>query len=114
MSLTANCICPTAETARARIRDQLARGDSPEVITANYVSEFGTSALTIPPDQGALRLIYGVPIVASLGGLGLVLFTVHRWKRRGNAARAPSPSGSTAERDEYDVKLDEELKKLDG
>jgi cytochrome c-type biogenesis protein CcmF len=110
-----SCICPTAETARARIRDQLARGDSVEVITANYVSEFGTAALTVPPDQGALRLIYGVPILASLGGLGVVFFAVRRWKRRdATAVRASLRGDHTAERDEYDAKLDEELKKLDG
>jgi cytochrome c-type biogenesis protein CcmF len=109
------CICGTAETARARIRDQLARGDSPETITANYVAEFGTASLTVPPNQGALRLIYAVPIAASLGGLGVVLVAVRRWKRRGDTAAGPAnrPPGPV-ERDEYDAKLDEELKKLDG
>jgi cytochrome c-type biogenesis protein CcmF len=109
------CICDTAKNARSRIRDQLARGDSPDVIVANYVSEFGAAALTVPPNEGALRLIYGVPIVASLGGLGVVLLAVRRWKRRDQAvAGAPVSAGSPAERDEYDAKLDEELKKLDG
>jgi cytochrome c-type biogenesis protein CcmF len=109
-----NCICGVAETARARIRDQLGRGDSPEVITANYVAEFGSASLTVPPNQGAFRLIYAVPIVASLGGIGVVLVVVRRWRRRdANAVRAPSAPGSPPERDEYDAKLDEELKKLD-
>jgi cytochrome c-type biogenesis protein CcmF len=108
------CICSTAERERARIRDQLGRGDSPEVIAANYVSEYGTAALTVPPNKGALRLIYGVPIVASLGGLGIVLVAVRRWKRRGDTAAKNNPAPpASAPRDEYDAKLDEELKKLD-
>ncbi|HMI83150.1 MAG TPA: cytochrome c-type biogenesis CcmF C-terminal domain-containing protein, partial [Polyangiaceae bacterium] len=108
------CICGTAETARARIRDQLARGDTPETITANYVAEFGTASLTVPPNEGAYRLIYAVPIAASLGGLGVILAAVRRWKRRNvTAVGAPSAAASPAERDEYDAKLDEELKKLD-
>ena len=108
------CICAAAERERARIRDQLARGDSPEVIAANYVSEYGAAALTVPADKGALRLIYGVPIVASLGGLGVVLVAVRRWKRRGDTAAKNNPAPpASAPRDEYDAKLDEELKKLD-
>jgi cytochrome c-type biogenesis protein CcmF len=110
-----NCVCSTAEMARSRIRDQLARGDSVDTIVANYVAEFGTASLTVPPDQGALRLIYAVPIAASLGGLGIVLVAVRRWKRRDEAAaRAPQKAAAASERDEYDAKLDEELKKLDG
>jgi cytochrome c-type biogenesis protein CcmF len=108
------CICGTAEAARVRIRNQLARGDSPELITANYVAEFGTGSLTVPPNEGGLRLIYAVPIVASLGGLGIVFFAVRRWKRRdASATGSRTAPASPAERDEYDAKLDEELKKLD-
>jgi cytochrome c-type biogenesis protein CcmF len=107
------CICGAAEQARARIRDQLARGDSAEVIAANYVSEYGAAALTVPPNQGALRLIYGVPIVASLGGIGVVLFTVRRWRRRDSSSAKAQALGGSPPRDEYDAKLDDELKKLD-
>jgi cytochrome c-type biogenesis protein CcmF len=108
------CICPTAERERARIRDQLARGDTTEVIAARYVEENGAASLTVPPDQGALRLIYAVPIAASLGGLGVVLIAVRRWKRRGETAAKETPAPpASSERDEYDAKLDAELKKLD-
>jgi cytochrome c-type biogenesis protein CcmF len=108
-----NCICSAAETARARIRDKLGRGDSIEVITADYVAEYGSVALVIPPDNGAFRLIYAVPIAASLGGLGVVFMVVRRWKQRGDADAPAGKAGTPAERDEYDAKLDEELKKLD-
>jgi hypothetical protein len=43
-----------------------------------------------------------------------VFAVVRRWKRRGDAA-APAPKGDGPQpTDEYDAKLDEELKKLDG
>jgi cytochrome c-type biogenesis protein CcmF len=109
-----SCICSTAENARARIRDQLARGDSLDTITANYVAEFGAASLVVPPDQGAFRIIYGIPIAASLAGLGVLGMSLRRWKRRDEAAvKARPPAPASSARDEYDAKLDEELKKLD-
>jgi cytochrome c-type biogenesis protein CcmH/NrfF len=108
------CICATAERERARIRERLARGEGTDVIAANYVAEYGAAALAVPPDEGALRLIYAVPIAATLGGLGVVMIAVRRWKRRGETAAKEMPAGrASTERDEYDTKLDEELKKLD-
>jgi cytochrome c-type biogenesis protein CcmF len=108
------CICRDAEIARTRIRDQLARGDSLDTITANYVAEFGAASLVVPPDQGAFRLIYGVPIAMSVAGLGVIGVAIRRWKRRDAAAVKARPTAKpSSERDEYDAKLDEELKKLD-
>jgi cytochrome c-type biogenesis protein CcmH/NrfF len=95
------------------VREQLARGDSTEVIAANYVAEYGSAALAVPANKGALRLIYAVPIAASIGGLGVVFVVVRRWKRRGDAAAPAKSSHPSTDRDEYDAKLDEELKKLD-
>jgi cytochrome c-type biogenesis protein CcmF len=110
------CVCNEAEETRAEIRARLRAGVSPEVIMADYVTAHGAGSLTVPPNQGALRAIYIVPGVLSVAGLGLVFSVVRRWKRRGDAA-APAPAkpgASPAPPDEYDAKLDEELKKLDG
>jgi hypothetical protein len=88
-----------------------------DVILADYVSAHGASSLTVPPNQGALRAIYVVPGALAVGGLGLVFAVVRRWKRRGDAAAPPPPpakGGAPQGPDEYDAKLDEELKKLDG
>ena len=50
----------------------------------------------------------------ALGGLGLVFTLVRRWKKKGDdSAPPPRTPGGPVERDEYDNKLDEELKKLD-
>ena len=93
----------------------MTRGDGIETITANYVAESGAGALVLPPNEGAFRLIYIAPILASIGGLGVIAVALRRWKRRdAKVARATTASGAPAERDEYDAKLDEELRKLDG
>jgi cytochrome c-type biogenesis protein CcmF len=109
------CICGEAEQTRAEIRARLRAGVTPDVIMADYVSAHGSGSLTVPPNQGALRAIYVVPGVLAVGGLGLVFAVVRRWKRRGDEATpAPAKSDDPKARDEYDAKLDEELKKLDG
>lgn len=110
----ATCTCSTADATRSELRSKLRAGASVETIRADYVKEYGASALSVPPNSGGLQAIYLVPIGIAIGGLGLVFTVVRRWKKRGDAA-APPPRkpGGPAERDEYDSKLDEELKKLD-
>jgi cytochrome c-type biogenesis protein CcmF len=110
-----SCVCDTANEARSEIRARLREGVTPETILADYVTAHGASSLTLPPNRGALRAIYLVPGFLAAGGLGLVFVVVRRWKRRGDAAiPAPAKTGGPAPRDEYDAKLDEELKRLDG
>jgi len=82
---------------------------------ADYVTEHGSGSLSVPPNRGALRAIYLLPVVIAISGLGIVFVVVRRWKRQGDAAAPPSPKpGEPAPPDEYDAKLDEELKRLDG
>jgi cytochrome c-type biogenesis protein CcmF len=108
------CTCSVADATRSEIRSKLKRGATPEVIMADYVREHGSGSLSVPPNQGALRAIYIVPGILALGGLGLVFTVVRRWKRRGDAASPRiASSGGPPLRDEYDAKLDEELKRLD-
>ncbi|HKQ70668.1 MAG TPA: cytochrome c-type biogenesis CcmF C-terminal domain-containing protein [Polyangiaceae bacterium] len=110
-----SCTCSTADATRSEIRSRLHAGATIEDIRADYVREHGAAALSVPPNTGALRAIYMVPGVIGVGGLGFVLLLVRRWKKRGEeGGPTSSPSSSPSERDEYDAKLDEELKKLDG
>ena len=122
--LLSTCPCDDgyagATQTRARLRARLANGDSPEKIIDDYVKEFGTASLAIPPNSGVMRAIYAVPIVALIGtgvGLGVLL---RRW--RSNAELAPAAGTKTradgpaeeAKRDAYDDRIDAELKDLDG
>ncbi|MEA2751900.1 MAG: cytochrome c-type biosis protein CcmF, partial [Myxococcales bacterium] len=115
-----SCACSTADATRDRLRVRLARGDTPESIIDDYVKENGTASLAIPPNTGAMRAIYAVPIVALVGtGVGLAV-VLRRW--RSNAAlpsedgkKTPAPSATAqAKRDVYDERIDAELKDLDG
>jgi cytochrome c-type biogenesis protein CcmF len=110
----ATCTCSTADATRAELRSRLRNGESPEAIMAEYVKEYGSGSLSIPPNEGGLRAIYLVPGFIALGGLGVVVTVVRRWKQRGESAAVAEAPKASAEPDEYDAKLDAELKSLDG
>jgi cytochrome c-type biogenesis protein CcmH/NrfF len=120
--LLSSCACDDgyagATQTRARLRERLAKGDSPEQIIDDYVKEYGTGALAIPPNSGVMRSIYMVPIVALLGtGVGLAV-VLRRWRSNSvpveGGKKDVEPAAAVAKRDAYDDRIDAELKDLDG
>ena len=113
----ASCLCSTAHQLRAETRGELAAGKSVEEIQAWYAGRFGTEHIAIPPNTGGHRLLYLLPLGAIVIGAGFVIMTLRRWNRRSLAAKpagAKAAGGVAPEaRDDYDEKLDEELRNLD-
>jgi cytochrome c-type biogenesis protein CcmF len=123
--LLSTCACNAphgAEEARAEIRAKIARGETAQQIIAEYQAIWGVEALAIPPNTGAMRAIYAVPIVAIFGGAVALGVTLKRWLNRSevvdeggakaaHAEKIPTRPKGTA--DAYDDRLDEELKDLD-
>ena len=112
------CSCGTADESRERIRAKLAQGETREKIVNDYAAEFGSAALSVPPNKGATRAIYMLPLIAVMSagtGLGFMLY---RW-RKNDKNRAPAKNDAKTNDagvkkvDDYDAKLDEELKDLD-
>ncbi len=69
--LLSTCTCETAEEAREKIRDKLRPGAcARDPILAEYATTFGAEALAVPPNPGALRAIWVVPVA----GIGLAAF----------------------------------------
>jgi cytochrome c-type biogenesis protein CcmF len=114
--LLSTCSCAEAEAARNRLRERLALGATKDQLLEEYRQAYGTAALSVPPNSGALRAIYAVPLVAIFGGAVGLGVTVARWRHRHRPDEAPTStqSPSTVAKDEYDARLDEELKDLDG
>ena len=117
--LLSSCACDDgyagATQTRARLRELLAKGESPEKIIDDYVKEFGTGALAVPKD----RSLYAVPIVALIGtGVGLAV-VLRRWRSNAGPSKeggktGVGPASAVAKRDAYDDRIDAELKDLDG
>jgi cytochrome c-type biogenesis protein CcmF len=114
--LLSTCACSTADQTRERLRGRLSKGETPEQIIKEYTDEYGVEALAIPPNRGAMRAIYAVPVVALVGtGIGLA-FAMKRWRSNSNASRSKKSAEAKPEgdkRDDYDDRIDAELKDLD-
>jgi cytochrome c-type biogenesis protein CcmF len=108
-----SCACTYADDYREDIRAKMRAGDSQDEIIAYWAKRWGSDAIIVPPNEGAMRAIYAVPLAAIVGGgIGLGVL-VRRWRKPSGAATPPKPSDAKP-RDEYDARLDEELKDLDG
>jgi len=126
--LLSTCSCSSfAEPARNRIREQLASGMTPDAIVHAYAAEYGANAIAVPADRGALRSIYAVPIAAMIaGGVGVIAL-MRSWQGKGRGPKGPSGGAGGGDgqlakgnenevegaTDDYDRRLDEELRELD-
>lgn len=109
------CTCGFAHARRNELRAALAEGKSIEQIKEAYVKTFGTQALAVPPNTGSQRAVWLVPLLLIAVGGGVVAMILRRWvKRDSNEKPATEPAREQASGDDnYDAKLDEELKALD-
>jgi cytochrome c-type biogenesis protein CcmH/NrfF len=73
-----------------KIDQQVARGESDDLIVQSFVQELGQVVLIEPPHTGIGRLAWAMPVVYLLGGGILVLFVISRWRKR------PAPAVLTA------------------
>jgi cytochrome c-type biogenesis protein CcmF len=111
-----SCACGDADDYRAAIRAKIKAGEARDQIIMEYARQYGSDAIVVPPNEGALRTIYAVPLAAIVGGgVGLGVL-IRRWRKPKTAtepAKAEKPANAE-KRDEYDARLDEELKDIDG
>jgi len=105
------CACNFAHARREELRAGLAGGKSIEVLQAEYAKRYGPQALAVPPNVGANVALWALPLGAiALGAIGVV-FAIRKWRRA--AIEAPVGVPMTGATDEYDAKLDRELRELD-
>jgi cytochrome c-type biogenesis protein CcmH/NrfF len=109
-----DCACPTAMGHRSTLRAELAKGLSIEQVRAIYVGKYGQEALSVPPSEGAMRGVWALPLLGIAAGAGGVVFALRRWRRHEKDRTAGAkPLPAKAKRDDYDDKLDQELRALD-
>jgi cytochrome c-type biogenesis protein CcmH len=119
------CTCGWAHDRREELRQMLKSGMSVEQAQAEYAKRFGSQALAVPPSTGANRLLYVLPLLLVVLGAGLVISLLRSWSKKGGGAPQPvketgdgaaasgKPPMTKPSRDEYDDKLDEELRRMD-
>jgi cytochrome c-type biogenesis protein CcmH len=113
------CACDIASSRREALRELLGQGKSVEQAQDAYVSLYGAKSLAVPRNQGSNRLLWAVPAVLIALGGWFAVHTMRRFQRRSqaiDATKSKEKASSTKDpsgRDDYDDRLDQELKDLD-
>jgi cytochrome c-type biogenesis protein CcmF len=101
------CGCSWAEGMRAELRARMDRSEPMAAIIAGYRERFGSGAISVPSDQGLDRALWVLPLALTLmAAIGLVAWV----RRRGDGEVTPVSGGAGVE--EYDDRLEEELRRL--
>ena len=101
---------PQAEAERNYIRGLIAQGLTKPQIERELVAQYGTQVLGKPPAHGFNLAVYILPPAAVLIGIGILAFTLPRWRRRARAANAAAGPPTAAPPTDADVqRLDEDL-----
>jgi cytochrome c-type biogenesis protein CcmH/NrfF len=109
----ATCTCGIASGFREDVRSMMVRGMTREEIRAEWVRRYGPQALTVPDNVGANRLVYIAPLAAIVGMGAVAVATLRRFRKQAERKPMPAAGAASKKRDEYDDKLDEELRQLD-
>jgi cytochrome c-type biogenesis protein CcmH len=86
---------PEAYSERQYIRGLITQGMTKQQIEGQLVAQYGPSVLGKPPADGFNLVVYVVPPLLVALGIGLLVFTIPRWRRRSRQAAAsqPPPAG---------------------
>jgi cytochrome c-type biogenesis protein CcmH len=105
---------PISLAMRHEIRRRLRNGESAEAIQASFVERYGPKILAVQEGSQLRNVFIGLAVV--MGGAGVAAaMMVGRWRKRSlsqpgskSTKEAPAPA-----RDQWDEKLDAELKQLE-
>jgi cytochrome c-type biogenesis protein CcmH len=79
-----------ASQMRGVIRERLAAGQTPAEVVEYFVDKYGEWILLEPRRRGFTALVWLMPPLALLIGLGIVAVLIARWTRRRPSATAPA------------------------
>lgn len=70
-----------SQQMRSVVKDQLREGKTPDQVKAYFISKYGEWILLEPKAKGFNVLVYALPILLVLGGLGVIAVAVKKWTR---------------------------------
>ena len=70
-----------SQQMRAVVKDQLRAGRTPDEVKAYFISKYGEWILLEPPPRGFNILVYAMPVLLVLAGLGVIFVAVRKWTR---------------------------------
>ncbi|HET7545090.1 MAG TPA: cytochrome c-type biogenesis protein CcmH [Polyangiaceae bacterium] len=105
---------PISLSMRHEIRRRLRNGESVEAIQASFVERYGTKILAVQEGSQLRNLFIGLAL--AMGGAGVAAaLMVGRWRKRSltQSGTKDGKNAPPAARDQWDEKLDAELKQLE-
>lgn len=101
---------PQALAERSFIRTLIAKGLTKAQIEQQLVAQYGVAVLGRPPAHGFNLSVYILPPAILIVGVGILIVTLPRWRRRAKARAAASPASPTSSLDPAEAKrLDEDM-----
>ena len=108
-----NCDLQACVQMREVIAQMLTEGATIDEIKAYFVEQYGDVVLGAPANEGFNRVVWLLPILAAVVGLGWLAFAVRTWVRRKPRAapdtQQASESADPEEQDSYLARVEEEL-----
>lgn len=105
------CETKACQDWRAQIRDQLSAGWTEQQVIDYFVAQYGERVLAEPQRKGFTSLVWFLPLVIVLVGLGIVYEVLKGWKRQKLMPASVTPTSSISK----DVleKIEREIRELD-
>ena len=76
------CETKACQDWRAQIRDQLTRGWTEQQIIDYFVAQYGERVLAEPQRKGFTSLVWFLPLIVVLVGLGVVVEILRNWRKQ--------------------------------
>jgi cytochrome c-type biogenesis protein CcmH len=102
-----DCTTQSCRQMRALIREQLAEGLTEQEIKDYFVAQYGEKVLGEPPARGLNWVLYVLPPLAFLIGVGAIIFYLKKKPTEAIAPPTPHPTD-----DPYLKQVEHDLKKL--
>ncbi|HEV3219373.1 MAG TPA: cytochrome c-type biogenesis protein CcmH [Candidatus Acidoferrales bacterium] len=79
--------CPSSGPMLKELDERIARGEADDLVTQDFIQEYGVAVLSSPPNKGFNRVAWILPGFAFAAGLGLVMLVIQQWRKRVPAAQ---------------------------
>lgn len=107
------CETKACQDWRAQIRDQLSDGWSEQQVIDYFVAQYGERVLAEPQRKGFTSLVWFLPLIVVLIGLGIVYEVLKNWKRQKLVPVVASASPASSISKEILEKIEREIREID-